>query len=637
LKKIISLIFFTIIISGFLSGQPGFLSGPLQGGDNAANAYIIPDPLPFNSSGTTLGYTDDYYEECPFSGNSAPDVVYSYTPAVGVTVDIDLCGSSFDTKVYVYENVVDPGFPIDCNDDFYYELPCGVYVSKIEGLTLTGGNTYYIIIDGYTDGEFGDYAISVSEYVAPPICVWGVDIVCPPGSVPENETCGADNNGGCNMAPGTETWEPVAPAGGSICGTLWADGGNRDTDWFELTLTSHSVVVLSADADQEFFFGLVTGGTAGYAGNPDCLTITGISPFNFAGPCSVSYLDLGILAPGTYWFFAAIDDYNGFPCDVNYYIDFDIIAEPCPPPVDLSASSITTTSAILEWTESGTATGWEYQLGVSGFTPASAGTATTLNPQPVTSLSVNTDYDFYVRSFCDPEYSNWEGPFTFSTQCDPISVIPYEEDFESDWPPDCWTDNETAFYGWNQSTYGEAHSGTEWAYCNIDGAVLNSPPLTLASHAALSFWFRVESEFYPQSFSVKVGNTIIYAVSGATNETYESVQVSLADYTGQTIVISFIGETGGGGFDFGLCLDDVAVNLFNIWTGNSGIAWNNTGNWSKGTIPTLAEPVLIPSVPAGNNFPVISGNFNAECDFIKLEPNATLSISTGSMLDVKNP
>ena len=85
-------------------------------------------------------------------------------------VDIDLCGSSFDTKVYVYENSATPGNPYACNDDFYTDSICGIYVSKIEGVALTAGNTYFIVIDGYSGSDYGNYVLKISEVVQVPSC-----------------------------------------------------------------------------------------------------------------------------------------------------------------------------------------------------------------------------------------------------------------------------------------------------------------------------------------------------------------------------------------------------------------------------------------------------------------------------------
>jgi len=70
-----------------------------QGGDDIASAVVISDlgwGGTYQSTGTTVGYSDDYDESCPESG-SFPDVVYSYTPASNQIVDILLCQSSYLT------------------------------------------------------------------------------------------------------------------------------------------------------------------------------------------------------------------------------------------------------------------------------------------------------------------------------------------------------------------------------------------------------------------------------------------------------------------------------------------------------------------------------------------------------------
>ncbi|MHC4498587.1 MAG: DUF7901 domain-containing protein, partial [Planctomycetota bacterium] len=114
--------------------------------------------LPFSDAGNTCGYVDDYDEICPWSSFS-PDVAYSYAPASNITIDISLCNSLYDTKVYVYEGGC-PGTLVACNDD-----SCG-YQSELIGVSLTGGNTYYIIVDGY-GGDCGDYIIDVTSVPLP--------------------------------------------------------------------------------------------------------------------------------------------------------------------------------------------------------------------------------------------------------------------------------------------------------------------------------------------------------------------------------------------------------------------------------------------------------------------------------------
>ena len=117
-----------------------------EGGEDIGNAVVIP-ALPFNDNGYTCDNVNDYDEVCPYGGSYAPDVVYSYTPPANDIIDIDLCASGYDTKVYVYENAYTPGAPYACNDD-----ACPGWRSFIDDLPLTGGNTYYIVVDGYGTG-----------------------------------------------------------------------------------------------------------------------------------------------------------------------------------------------------------------------------------------------------------------------------------------------------------------------------------------------------------------------------------------------------------------------------------------------------------------------------------------------------
>jgi hypothetical protein len=139
----------------------------LAGGEACGSATVIAG-LPYTDTGDTTGAVDDYNEVCPFTETGAPDVVYSYTPAADVFVDIDLCSSIMDTKVYVYEDSCPlfgaPGSPIACNDD-----ACGAlgFQSLLTSVSLTAGTTYYIVVDGYDAASFGSYTMTIAEAVPP--------------------------------------------------------------------------------------------------------------------------------------------------------------------------------------------------------------------------------------------------------------------------------------------------------------------------------------------------------------------------------------------------------------------------------------------------------------------------------------
>lgn len=118
--------------------------------------------------------------------------------------------------------------------------------------------------------------------------------ICPVGAFTENEACGDDINGGCNMA--TPNYEPIA-CGETVCGTAWSSAGTRDTDWFTFTLTQPSVVTWSVDADFPAIIGYVDA-SAGCAA-PQF--------FNLAqntGECTGA-VSVQNLAAGTWWLFVA--------------------------------------------------------------------------------------------------------------------------------------------------------------------------------------------------------------------------------------------------------------------------------------------------------------------------------------------
>ena len=192
-----------------------------QGGDTFADAVLIPEE-PFWTTGTTTGYTHDYDEACPYSGSESPDVVYRFSPRHWTVVDIDLHGSFYDTKVYVYGAGMEL---IACNDDYYAD-----YTSRIENLELVPWEKYFIVIDGY-GGSHGEYSFSLAT-IPPP----GGDLECPDGSPLEGEPPLYDGyvdayNGGCTSSEqgvnimDLEGWLPLC------CTSGWFEGG-RDHDWF---------------------------------------------------------------------------------------------------------------------------------------------------------------------------------------------------------------------------------------------------------------------------------------------------------------------------------------------------------------------------------------------------------------------
>jgi hypothetical protein len=230
-------------------GRPAYTAPPpvadpeviRQGGDTIADAIAF-SPLVDVRTGTTAGYTDDYDEVCPWPGSVAPDVVYSLENPFTIWLDIDLLGSSYDTKIYVYDEDLNL---VACNDDFY-----GVedgYVSRLPFFELIGGVTHYLVIDGYAS-EAGEYVVDINE-------VYVEILDCPFGSVLEGEPplengYVDDHNGGCG-APSVVSQPITADVFCGRSGWYQFEGMDfRDTDWFDVTLPATGVLTIVADAEQ---------------------------------------------------------------------------------------------------------------------------------------------------------------------------------------------------------------------------------------------------------------------------------------------------------------------------------------------------------------------------------------------------
>ncbi len=132
------------------------------GGDTIGTAVVI-GGLPFTDSGNTSAFVNDYDVACPYSGSTSPDVVYSFTPAGDVNVDLDLCASGYDTKLYILTSDGGGGYlVVDCNDD-----SCPGWMSELLGVPLTGGVEYFVVVDGY-GGDSGDYVLSMDGVIVVP-------------------------------------------------------------------------------------------------------------------------------------------------------------------------------------------------------------------------------------------------------------------------------------------------------------------------------------------------------------------------------------------------------------------------------------------------------------------------------------
>src|SRR5690606_421846 len=105
-------------------------------------------------------------------------------------------------------------------------------------------------------------------------------------------------------------------------------------------------------------------------------------------------------------------------------IHFTVLS--CPQPIDLELNQVTTTTAEVAWTATGTETQWEVIiLDASASSPLPTDTGVIVNTPNHTfeNLNESTEYQVYVRAVCsETDKSFWSGPLAFYTTQTPASI-----------------------------------------------------------------------------------------------------------------------------------------------------------------------------------------------------------------------
>lgn len=328
----------------------------------------------------------------------------------------------------------------------------------------------------------------------------------------------------------------------------------------------------------------------------------------------------------------------------------------CPKPTNLTATNVTLTSAVLGWTEAGSATTWNIEYGAAGFSQGAGTTvAVTTNPYTLSGLTSATAYSYYVQADCGADQSEWVGPISFSTLCNIINA-PYTESFEgATFPPACWTkanpdggtgwasvaDGTTPLPGWNGGTMTvPANGGTKAAYCtwNTGGATSNdqwliSPQINIPSANYSLFFEMFWFGSYVELVDVKISTTDNQTASFTTtlssidtlalvNNGWKSFEINLSSYAGQDVYIAFnehVADNQADGAFIGLDLFRIDLS-----TGSNNIIENNN-NVSIYPNPTTGylniNNVDNSNIYVYNVLGEVVASVNNSSNFVKLDLN----------------
>lgn len=268
------------------------------------------------------------------------------------------------------------------------------------------------------------------------------------GPIAFTTACGANN------VPWSESFESMATVGTGILPNCWTRVGdfssqngvqsqNRSartgtkyvyTQWSTTAGTGDLLFTpgfnLTAGVSYDFSFYYKTDGLAGWdtmrvgvgnAQSAGAMTYIGTRVFGATNMSYTQYLvSYTPSVSGVYYF-----GVNVWATSNPWYFtfdDFNLSATPtCPGPTSITASSITSTSAQLDWTTS-SGPGWFYSV-VPANSAANQSTSvytTSATGNTVSGLTANTQYWAYVRRYCTPgDSSGWFGPYAFTTACLP--------------------------------------------------------------------------------------------------------------------------------------------------------------------------------------------------------------------------
>ncbi|MBL7800345.1 MAG: fibronectin type III domain-containing protein [Chitinophagales bacterium] len=352
--------------------------------------------------------------------------------------------------------------------------------------------------------------------------------------------------------------------------------------------------------------------------------------------------------------------------DIDFHIDdFKVELIPtCPNPTAAAATSVTSNSAIANW--SGGTGSYIIEYGATGFTPgtgATAGGGTVVTASAgatnitLTGLSSSTTYQYYVRQVCSgPSYSTNSSAISFTTLCGastaPTAVQTFATYTGYAPAPTCWSEATgtfgavtTADASWLLKTSGFANASASnpGVGINLYGGSSGTPdndwiisnPIDLGATAGL---YRVSYKMAVTTYNatgtvstlgthtVKVvvstdggatwSNTnVIKTYTGAASYSNTGVTetIDLTTYSG-VVKIGFLATTIGTTPDIDFHIDDFLVEAIPACAAPTSLSSSSVGNttatisWGAVTGASSYDWEIRTTGACGSGSPVQSGN-----------------------------
>lgn len=355
--------------------------------------------------------------------------------------------------------------------------------------------------------------------------------------------------------------------------------------------------------------------------------------------------------------YVAIHYYSNYA----YYLYLDDFAGPamvlptCPKPTTLTATSITTNSASLGWTEIGSATSWNIEVGSGGFTPTGTPTASGVtNPYLLSGLTPGMSYAFYVQADCGGEYSTWSGPLSFTTPT--VIPVPYFEGFATTTTPAGWSTTGWLIGSNRGATGNPGYNIYKNLYTATPGVFTTANIGTVAADMLLTFDYKTSNYSSPYAPPATGSGNFVVSVSTDYGTTYSDIDTQpndgiagwhsksydLTAYVGKDIKIKITGNRTSGDYDLAFdnfkvevppaCMPPSALTATDITTSSALLGWTENGtatSWNieldeAGFTPTgvptysdVDNPFLVEGL---TDFTAYDFYVQADCDAKALSP-----------------
>ncbi|MDN3678531.1 fibronectin type III domain-containing protein [Flavobacterium paronense] len=455
---------FTTAVPGFTCAAPIVVTTlPYTTSDNTSN-YADNAPIEGSPGASGCGSTNNY-----LNGN---DVVYSFTSTFTGTINVAMTPTATYSGIFAYSSCANIG--VNCLAGV---ANSGTGIRSFD-LPVTAGSTYYFVISTWAAPQTTAYTLVINQIncgqptnatVASitsdsALASWdnpsastswqvavqpaGTGVPSGSGVTSTSNTnfpltgltpltsyeyyvradCG---NGTFSLWTGPVPFTTAAPP--PVCGGIYVDSGGLTADYLDdedstvticPTIPGQLVTVTFTSFDTEDSFDGM------YVFDGNSITAPQISSTNGTGfgPLTTPGAFWGTTIPGPFtsssstgcltFRFRSDGSFTGSGWVANVTC---APAPTCLKPIDLTATNITSTSALLGWTDTNTtpATQWEVLYVPFGSPiplPTATGVIVSANPSLITGLNPGTQYTFYVRAVCSStDSSAWSSGKDFLT------------------------------------------------------------------------------------------------------------------------------------------------------------------------------------------------------------------------------